>query len=106
MLRGVARSRYKIIGWSWMTWDWVWFRKRTPQRVASQLLSHAGPGKIIVIHDGHHRNPRADRRYAIEATRRVIDGLSAGGYEFRTICDAANNVDLQPQATGARKDAD
>jgi peptidoglycan/xylan/chitin deacetylase (PgdA/CDA1 family) len=91
MLRGAGLACYKVIGWSWMTWDWVWFRKRTPPRVSSQVLSHAAPGKIIVIHDGHHRNPRADRQYAIEATRRVVDGLSAEGYEFRTVCDPASN---------------
>src|SRR5437867_3493749 len=64
MLRGVSRSKYRLVGWSWMTWDWYWFRRRTPERVASQVIAHAGPGKIIVIHDGHHINPRADRRYA------------------------------------------
>jgi peptidoglycan/xylan/chitin deacetylase (PgdA/CDA1 family) len=87
MLRGVSRLHYKFVGWGWMTWDWYWLRKRTGERVASQVLAHAAPGKIIVIHDGHHRNPRADRSYAIDATRRVIDGLRVRGYEFVALCD-------------------
>jgi peptidoglycan/xylan/chitin deacetylase (PgdA/CDA1 family) len=90
MLRGVKRSRYKLVGWSWMSWDWVWFRERTGPRVSSQVVSHAAPGKIIVIHDGHHRNPRADRKYAIEATRILADRLSAAGYKFGTLCEIAN----------------
>jgi len=86
MMRGVRRSGYKLVGWSWMTWDWVWFRTRTGPRVASHVLSHAAPGKIIVIHDGHHRNPRADRKYAIEAAERIIDELAKQSYQFATIC--------------------
>jgi len=89
MLVGLSRLKYKLAGWSWMTWDWVWFRKRTGARVANQILSHAAPGKIIVIHDGHHIDARADRRYAIDATRRIIDGLRARGYEFARLCDHA-----------------
>jgi peptidoglycan-N-acetylglucosamine deacetylase len=87
MLRGLRRLHYKLAGWSWMTWDWYWFRQRTGPRVASQVISHAAAGKIIVIHDGHHRNPRADRRYAIDATRRIIDHFQAQGYEFATLCE-------------------
>jgi peptidoglycan/xylan/chitin deacetylase (PgdA/CDA1 family) len=87
MLTGLAQAQYKLAGWSWFTWDWYWFRKRTGARVAAQVLSHAAPGKIIVIHDGHHRNPQADRRYALDAAQRIIDGLRAQGYEFATICE-------------------
>src|SRR5213076_2085293 len=46
MLRGLSRLKYRLAGWSWMTWDWYWFRKRTGDRVASQILAHAAPGKI------------------------------------------------------------
>jgi peptidoglycan/xylan/chitin deacetylase (PgdA/CDA1 family) len=90
MIRGLRRSGYKLVGWSWMTWDWAWFRKRTGPRVAAQVISHAAPGKIIVIHDGHHRNPNADRQYAIEATARVVDSLLAQRYEFRAMCNIAD----------------
>jgi peptidoglycan/xylan/chitin deacetylase (PgdA/CDA1 family) len=89
MFRALNRMHYKLVGWSWLSWDWVWFRQRTGPRVAAQILSHAGPGKIIVIHDGHHRDPRADRQYAIEATREIIDGLRARGYQFATLCEIA-----------------
>jgi peptidoglycan-N-acetylglucosamine deacetylase len=86
MLRGAASAGYKVVGWSWMSWDWVKFRERTGARVAAQLIQHAAPGKIIVIHDGHHREPRADRRYAIDASRRVIEELTRQGYVFGSLC--------------------
>ena len=86
LISGVRRAGFHLAGWSWMTWDWVWFRERKADRVASQITSHAAPGKIFVIHDGHHRNPRADRRYAIEASARIIDALRARGYAFGVLC--------------------
>jgi len=88
MFRGAARAGYTIVGWSWMSWDWVGFRKRTSARVARQVVRHAAPGKIVVIHDGHHRNARADRTYAVEATRRIIDELRTAGYTFHTLCQS------------------
>lgn len=87
MIAGVKRAGYRLAGWSWMTWDWVWFRKRTGPRVAAQIVAHAAPGKIVVIHDGHHRNPRADRMYAVDAAVRVVDALAAQGYQFRGMCE-------------------
>jgi peptidoglycan/xylan/chitin deacetylase (PgdA/CDA1 family) len=88
LMSALSRLKYRLVGWSWMVWDWNWFRKRTGERVASQILRHAAPGKIIVIHDGHHKNREADRRYAIDATRRIIDGLRARGFAFRNLCDS------------------
>lgn len=96
LYRGAARANYTIVGWSWMSWDWVGLRQRTGPRVAQQVLAHAGPGKIVVIHDGHHRNPRADRAYAIDAAARLADGLRAEGYRFRTLCE-----DLPPGSSAS-----
>ena len=87
MLVGLSRLHYRLVGWSWMAWDWCWFRERTAERVASQVLSHAARGKIIVIHDVHHRNREANRLYAIDATRLIIDGLESRGFEFASLSD-------------------
>lgn len=86
MLLGLKRAGFKLVGWSWLSFDWVWFRQRTPERVARQILARASPGQIIVIHDGHHKNPRAERRYAIEAAGRIIDDLKERGYQFGAVC--------------------
>ena len=41
---------------------------------------------IIVIHDGHHKNPRADRRYAVEATALFVPALQERGFKLGTLC--------------------
>jgi hypothetical protein len=47
---------------------------------------HAGWRSVPVMHDGHHRDPRADRRYAIDATARLIPALRARGLGFGRLC--------------------
>ena len=89
MIRGLRRSGYRLVGWSWMMWDWNWGRKRTPASIASRVLAHARPGKIVVIHDGHHRNPAADRHYAAPAVGLIVDGLRARGYEVAPLPERA-----------------
>lgn len=91
MMRGLRRSRHRLVGWSWMMWDWNWGRRRTASSVASRVLARAKPGRIIVIHDGHHKDPAADRRYAVEAARLIVDGLRARGYAFAPLCDPATS---------------
>jgi chitooligosaccharide deacetylase len=87
MYAGLARLDYRLAGWSWGLWDWHWHRPREADAIAARLLKRASPGDIIVMHDGHHVNPRADRRYAIEATARLVPALRAKGYTFGTLCE-------------------
>ncbi len=86
MLMGAARAGYRVIGWGWMLWDFNWFRRRTADDLVSRLADHVSPGDIIVIHDGHHENPRADRQYAVETVDRLIPELRVRGFLFGTIC--------------------
>ena len=86
MLIGAGRAGYKVIGWGWMLWDFNGFRAKTARSLVPRLVDHASPGDIIVIHDGHHKDPRADRRYAIETVDRLIPALKAKGFELGTIC--------------------
>ena len=86
MMNGLRQSGRRLVGWGMFLWDWDWFRARTAERLAPRIARRAGPGSIIVLHDGHHKNPRADRRYAIETVDRLIPLLRAKGLEFRTIC--------------------
>jgi peptidoglycan/xylan/chitin deacetylase (PgdA/CDA1 family) len=85
MLEGLERIDYQMIGWGFMLWDFDMFRARSV-RIVPRLVRNASPGDIIVIHDGHHVNPRADRRYAIEVTNALIPELRRRGFEFGTIC--------------------
>jgi peptidoglycan/xylan/chitin deacetylase (PgdA/CDA1 family) len=86
LLMGAARAGYRVIGWGWMLWDFNWFRERRAADIAPRLIDRASSGDIIVIHDGHHENPRADRRYAVELAALLVPGLRAKGFRFGTIC--------------------
>jgi peptidoglycan/xylan/chitin deacetylase (PgdA/CDA1 family) len=86
MLMGAARAGYRVVGWGWMLWDFNWFRSKTADSLVPRLADRASPGDIVVIHDGHHKDPRADRRYAVETIDRLIPELKARGFVFDTIC--------------------
>ena len=86
MYAALARMDYRLAGWSWGMWDWDWWRDRDANRVSRRLLRKARPGDVIVIHDGHHKNPRADRRYAAETVRMLVPLLEARGYTFQPLC--------------------
>ena len=86
MLIGAARAGYTVVGWGWMLWDFNWFRAKTAAALVPRLVARASPGDIFVIHDGHHKDPRADRRYAVETVDRLIPELKARGFQFGTIC--------------------
>lgn len=86
MYSGLRRAGYRLAGWSWGMWDWDWWRTPRADRTATRLARKASAGDIIVIHDGHHANPRADRRHAGEAVRRLVPALRARGFAFGTLC--------------------
>jgi chitooligosaccharide deacetylase len=86
MYDGLARGGYTLTGWSFGMWDWNWWKPTRPERLVERLASRASDGDIIVMHDGHHNNPRADRRGTIDATAKLIPRLRARGFEFGRIC--------------------
>lgn len=86
LIMGAASAGYTVVGWGWMLWDFNFFRRRNADDLVPRLARHASPGDIIVIHDGHHEDPRAERGYAIETVDRLIPELRARGFSFGTIC--------------------
>ena len=86
MLMGASKAGYTVVGWGWMLWDFNWFRERNADDIVPRLIDRASAGDIIVIHDGHHVDSQADRRYAIETVDRLIPALRAKGYDFGVIC--------------------
>jgi len=87
MYAGLKKIDYKLIGWSWMLWDWNWFRRRTAEAVVERVLERASAGDIVVMHDGDESAPFADQRHTVEATARLIPKLRAKGFVFGTICE-------------------
>jgi peptidoglycan/xylan/chitin deacetylase (PgdA/CDA1 family) len=88
MYAGLRRADYRLVGWGWFSWDFDWFRPRTADSIVARITRRASDGLVVVIHDGHHRNPRADRVYAVEATARLVPALRSRGFAFGTVCDA------------------
>jgi peptidoglycan/xylan/chitin deacetylase (PgdA/CDA1 family) len=89
MLRGLGRRNLRLVGWGWRLWDFDWYRTPAPHRVAERLADRASNGSIMVLHDGHHENPAADRRHTVQTIALLIPRLRARGFEFGTICDGS-----------------
>jgi peptidoglycan-N-acetylglucosamine deacetylase len=83
----LQRIDHAMIGWGWNLWDWNYFRRKAPESIVPRLVRNASDGDIIVMHDGHHKNPRADRRYTVETTARLIPALRGKGFSFGTVCE-------------------
>jgi chitooligosaccharide deacetylase len=86
MYEGLDRVDYRLAGWSFRMWDWNWWRASEPEKLATRLASRASDGSIVVMHDGHHKNPRADRRHTVHATAELIPLLRARGFQFGQLC--------------------
>jgi peptidoglycan/xylan/chitin deacetylase (PgdA/CDA1 family) len=86
MYGAVARRGYTLTGWSFGMWDWNWWRPSKPDGLVSRLAAKASDGDIIVMHDGDHVNPRADRLGTVEAIVKLIPRLRARGFEFGRLC--------------------
>jgi peptidoglycan/xylan/chitin deacetylase (PgdA/CDA1 family) len=87
MYAGLDRAGFTLAGWSFGMWDWNWWRPSRPERLASRLARKASDGDIVVMHDGHHVDPRADRRRTVAATAELIPLLRARGFAFGRVCD-------------------
>ena len=87
MMAGLRASGRRLVGWGLSLWDWDWFRKPSPRRVVPRIVRRVKPGSIVVLHDGHHENPRADRQHTIETVKQLIPALRERGFEFGSICE-------------------
>ena len=87
MYQGLKKIDYRLIGWSWMLWDWNWFRARTADSVVRRVSHRIGDGDIVVMHDGDESAPLKDQRHTVDATARLIPELRTKGFEFGTVCE-------------------
>jgi peptidoglycan/xylan/chitin deacetylase (PgdA/CDA1 family) len=93
MYQALEKIDFRLAGWSWGMWDWDWWRGRDANRIAQRLARKASSGDIVVIHDGHHKDARADRRHAAETVRRLVPVLQGRGFTFETLCDVEASPD-------------
>jgi peptidoglycan/xylan/chitin deacetylase (PgdA/CDA1 family) len=88
MYRGLDQAGYRLAGWTWGMWDFDWWRRPNSDQLAARLARKASAGDIIVIHDGHHKDARADRRHAAETVRWLSPKLRSRGFTFKPLCGA------------------
>ena len=87
MYAGLKKLDYRLVGWSWMLWDWNWFRARTADSVVTRIAPRVSNGDIVVLHDGDEAAPFKDQRHTVDAVERLIPDLRAKGFDFGRICD-------------------
>jgi len=92
MYDALDRADYRLAGWSFGMWDWNWWRPSRPDRLATRLADRASDGDIIVMHDGHHEDPRADRQATVEATAQLIPLLRGRGFRFGRLCELTRDA--------------
>ena len=73
-------------------WDWDWWHTPKAARLADRLFRRARPGDIVVIHDGHHRNPKVDRRHAAGTVRLLVPQLRQRGFSFAPLCRRSDSL--------------
>ena len=83
MIMGAAKAGYLVVGWSWMLWDFNWFRRRTPTISCRAWPAMPHPETSSSSTTGTTRIPGADRRYAVETVDRLIPELRARGFAVR-----------------------
>lgn len=92
MYAGLRQIDHRLIGWSWMRWDWNWYRQRTPDATVARVMARVRPGDIIVMHDGDVYHPSTDQRHTVDATARLVPLLRARGFAFGTLEDATRRA--------------
>ncbi|MFE2043341.1 polysaccharide deacetylase family protein [Streptomyces sp. NPDC059477] len=60
--------------WDVDSWDWA---RPGPEKIATTVLDHAGPGSLILMHDGG-----GDRHQSVRALPAVIEGLLERNLRF------------------------
>jgi peptidoglycan/xylan/chitin deacetylase (PgdA/CDA1 family) len=81
-LRAVRTDGYVPVLWSITSWDWL---KRTDAQKIARRCVKARDGDVILLHDGAHTAPDADRSASVAATAEILERLGAGGYRFVTV---------------------
>jgi peptidoglycan/xylan/chitin deacetylase (PgdA/CDA1 family) len=86
MYAGLKKIDHRMVGWSWMLWDWNWFRPRTADSIVNRVGHRISNGDIVVMHDGDESAPLEDQRQTVDATARLVPELRAKGFVFGTVC--------------------
>lgn len=89
---------YKIINWDVDTEDW---RNRSAEAMIQTIMSKAGDGSIILMHDRLHKG----KDTVLETTKAVVPLLRAKGYTFVTVGELLEQTGPSASATAAAPEA-
>lgn len=81
-LRTLRAAGYVPVLWSVTGWDW---RARETAATIAARGERARGGDVVLLHDGHHRTPAADRFRSLAATEAILAALGAQGVQFVTV---------------------
>lgn len=96
----IARSLgLEPVMWNVTSWDW----KAPPAaRIVETCNGHMRGGDVILMHDGSHLAPGADRWQTVIATHLLIEAWQEKGYDFVTVPQmmGSSTVVHQPSIVG------
>lgn len=78
-VKAASQAGYKIITWNNMTYDYFGI---STKNLVNNIVRHAHPGGIIVLHDGHEGLARGEFNNLLVALPIIIDNLKKEGYSF------------------------
>ncbi|MHA0858004.1 polysaccharide deacetylase family protein [Paenibacillus sp. CMAA1364] len=94
-LKWAKKQGYKIVNWNVDSLDWKGLNK---EEVMKNILTHVGPGSIILQHAGG--GVGADLNGTVQALPEVIKELTRKGYSFVTVPELLQiNVKKIPSST-------
>lgn len=93
----IARSLNLLpVMWNVTGWDW---NAPSADYVEEKISKQLRGGDVILMHDGSHASPDADRAHTVTATDRLIRRYKAEGFHFVTIPQMMQNSPaFQPAA--------
>lgn len=84
----------KVVEWSVMSRDWT---NPGVEVIVDRTVQKVKNGSIILLHDGDGIALQASRMQTVEATRRIIQTLSAQGYIFVTVDEILKEAEEHTQ---------
>ena len=93
-LRVLRSEGYLPVTWSVTGYDW---RPREPAERIAARCRRARDGDLILLHDGSHLEPAADRGRSIAATRAALEHHAERGARFVTVPELAEAGSADPR---------
>lgn len=90
----MAERGLKVVEWSVMSRDWT---NPGVEVIVDRTVKKVKNGSIVLLHDGDGIALQASRIQTVEATRRIIQTLSAQGYIFVTVDEILREAEEHKQ---------